>query len=69
MAWTRKQLEALERAIADGTQRVEYNDKVIVYKSLDEMMRIRDMMRRELGSVEKTTRLKSSFSKGLDTTE
>lgn len=66
-SWTIKDLEALESAIAQGILRVEYSDKKIQYRSLSEMMTIRDKMRRDLGLVDrKTVRLYSQHSKGID---
>lgn len=65
-SFTYKQLEALEKAIADGAKRVEYDGKIIVYQSLDDMLRARDIIRKELGLAGNTTRLKAKFSKGLE---
>ncbi|MTI13353.1 phage head-tail joining protein [Sansalvadorimonas verongulae] len=63
MAFTQQQLNALEDAIAMGTLEVEYGDKKVKYRSLGEMMRIRDMMRMD---IEKPQRARvAHFSKGL----
>lgn len=43
-------LDALEKAIKNGRIRVKYGDKEVTYRSLDEMMRIRDIMKGELSS-------------------
>jgi len=63
--FTLKQLQALEKAIADGALIVKYSDKMIEYRSLDEMIRTRDIMRRELGLIETTNRVYPTFSKGF----
>ena len=63
--FTLKQLEALEQSIAEGALRVEYNGKVIVYRSLSEMIAVRDLIRKELGLSAKSARLKAEFSKGI----
>jgi hypothetical protein len=65
MAFTQEQLDSLEQAIADGTLTVKYQDKLITYRSLEEMIRIRDLMRQSLGIASITVRVKASFSKGL----
>ncbi|MBI4208549.1 MAG: hypothetical protein HY538_02435 [Deltaproteobacteria bacterium] len=65
MAFTQDQLDSLEQAIADGTLAVKYQDKMITYRSFEEMIRIRDLMRQSLGVASKTVRVKASFSKGL----
>ena len=63
--FTQSDLDALESAIATGVKIVKYTDKVIEYRSLKEMLEIRDRMRQSLGLGSKTTRLKGRFSKGL----
>ncbi len=51
--YTPEMLAALELAIAQGARDVYYGDKRVSYRSLDEMLRIRDLMRRELGMTNK----------------
>lgn len=64
-SFTSAQLEALEKAIAEGAQRVKYQDKEVEYRSLEEMMAIRDAMRRDLGIVCNSRRTVGVFSSGL----
>lgn len=67
-------LEALEEAIAGGEKRVKYSDKEIEYRSLDEMLRLRDLMLKKLGLTSSCgdkglfggRRIKAVHSKGLD---
>lgn len=54
MAWTQEELDALDRAIAQGLTRVRYQDPAgglheKQYSSLDDMLRVRGMIRAELG--------------------
>jgi len=50
MAWTPDDLTALDAAIATGALRVGYADgKSVTYRSLDEMIALRGLIRRELG--------------------
>jgi hypothetical protein len=49
MAWTETQLSALESAIASGTTRVTHDGKTVEYRSIAEMIQIRNMMRADLG--------------------
>lgn len=67
MAYTVDQLTALDSAIAQGTRSVKYGDKWVEYRSLDEMLRIRDAMREELGlnANKRSNRKFASFNKGL----
>lgn len=73
-AFTMARLEALEAAIAEGVFRVKYSDKEVQYRSLAEMMQIRDIMRRQLGLKKKCgspglfggSRIKAIHDKGVD---
>jgi hypothetical protein len=65
MAYTQQQLAALEAAIAEGALSVKYADKAVTYRSLDEMQRIRDSMRDDLGMTPTAGMVYPSFSKGL----
>src|SRR3954462_8842872 len=49
MAFTLTQLDAIETAIASGTTRVSYDGKSVEYRTLDEMIRVRGIIRRALG--------------------
>ena len=49
MAYSLTQLETLEKAISSGATRVSYDGKSVEYRSLSEMILLRDTMRRELG--------------------
>ncbi len=67
-------LTALEKAIAEGVRRVKYSDKEIEYRSLDEMMKARSLMRESLGVKKRCgrkglfggTRIVGQHSKGLN---
>jgi hypothetical protein len=65
-SFTIEQLQALESAIAQGTLRVKYGDKEVEYRSLSDMLRLLDLMRRELGLVPKGSgKVFASFNKGI----
>jgi hypothetical protein len=57
MAYTLSQLATIEEAIASGTLRVEIDNRVMVYQSLDALIALRDRMIAEIG-VETPTTLK-----------
>lgn len=64
--FTSDQLAALEAAIAQGALVVEYADKRVEYRSLNEMLKIRDLMRESLcPDTGKGNRRFAVFSKGL----
>lgn len=68
MAWTQNDLIVLEKAIASGATRVKYSDKEVEYRSLSEMMTIRDNIRTELGlngTNKNPGRHFASFDKGI----
>jgi hypothetical protein len=68
MAYTQQQLDTLEAAIAEGALVVKYGDKQTEYRSLSEMIQIRNMMREGLGLTANGDGgvLYPSFSKGLE---
>lgn len=68
MAFTLDQLATLEAAIASGTKKVKYADKEVEYNSIQDMLTLRDLIRKELGLIGKTKRFYANFAKGTDTT-
>ena len=52
--FTIEQYHVLNKSIAQGTLTVTYGDKTVTYRSLDEMLRIRNLMGAELGIIKKT---------------
>lgn len=71
MAFSQAQLDAIEEGIASGSTSVSYEGKSVTYRSLDDMMRIRAMIRSALGlSVQPATVLvQHSRGYGADTGE
>lgn len=64
MAYTQKQLDDLEASIAEGALTVKYEDRLVTYRSLDEMISIRAVIRNALGLTgTKSRRILSSPSK------
>ena len=47
--FTEAQYQTLVQAIADGALTVKYQDKLVTYRSLDEMLKIKKMMEDDLG--------------------
>lgn len=50
MAWSQTHLDKLEKAIASGAREVRFQGHTTVFHSLDEMLRLRDIMKREVNS-------------------
>lgn len=71
MAFTLAQVQALEKAIAEGVQRVKYGEKEVYYQTRKEMIDTLNLMKNELGlnSEAKSSitgvRVKPYFDKGL----
>ena len=66
MAWTESDLTAIESSIKAGVLRVQFGDRMTQYRSLDEMLKIRDLIRKDLGLAAGTRRRKYFVtSKGL----
>lgn len=64
-SWTQPQLDALESAIARGVTSVTYDGKKVEYRSLAEMLSIRDRMREALGLTAVSSTRYASFRRGL----
>jgi hypothetical protein len=69
--FTQEALKRLESAIAQGTLKVSYGDKFVVYRSLDEMLEIRNFMKRRLAQTLPATagivmKFNKGFNKGFD---
>ena len=50
-SWTPAHLVAIETAIASGARSISYEGKTISYGSLDEMLRIRNILQVALGLI------------------
>jgi hypothetical protein len=62
MAFTQSQLDTLEAAIASGTLEVRTGDKSVRYHSLDEMIKLRDVIRNQLNADAQTPTSRASFA-------
>lgn len=49
MTFTQTQLDALNSAIAEGVLEVEYDGKKVRYRSVSEMLQVRNLIRQSLG--------------------
>ena len=60
-------LKAIENALAKGVKTVKYVDKEITYRSVDDMLKIRNLMRQCLGigNNSRGTRRVAQFNKAL----
>ena len=57
-SWTAQDLEILEKSIALGATKVKYsNDKEIEYRSLEEMLKVRDLIFKALNTTAKNNRV------------
>jgi hypothetical protein len=64
--FTDDQLKKLEAAISTGALTVRYADKTVQYRSLNEMLQVREIMRKALGYVTgQSGRIKLEHDKGL----
>jgi hypothetical protein len=66
MAWSQSDLDAIEVAIKSGTTMVKYDTKTVTYRSLDELIRIRELIKKELGQTTgASARVYMETSKGI----
>lgn len=64
MAFSQAQLDAIEEGIAAGTTSVSYEGKSVSYRSLDEMLRIRGIIRAALGLTSLPVTVLAEHSRG-----
>lgn len=50
MAWTQTQLEAIEAAIASGELTVHFGDRTVTYRSMDDLLKARAVIKDALAS-------------------
>jgi hypothetical protein len=55
MAYTQDQINTLKTAIANGQLRVRHGDTEVLYRSLDEMMRLLSLMQSDVTTRTRTT--------------
>ena len=61
MAWTQDQLDAIEAAIASGELTVRFGDRMVTYRSMDELLRARDVIRDGLAQQSGSAKERYSF--------
>lgn len=54
MAWTQTDLDAIEEAIASGERTVAFTDKTVTYRSIQELLRARDLIKSEIDAATAT---------------
>jgi hypothetical protein len=64
MSFSADDLEKLEKAIKSGVRRVKFADREVEYHSLADMIKARDLLRRELGKTGGRTFELAVFDKG-----
>lgn len=65
MAWTQADLDAIETAIAQGVEMVRYRDRVVNYRSLDEMLRTKQEIEQSLATTPMIRQFRVNSSKGF----
>lgn len=65
MAWTQTDLDKLEAAIGRGAKTVSYQGETVTYNSLADMLRVRDLMRKQLGLAGSSQRRYARVLRGL----
>jgi len=63
--FTNADLTTIEAAIASGALRVEYNDRTVVYRSISELLKARELIRRCLGETKRGSRVLCDSDKGI----
>jgi hypothetical protein len=63
MAWTQAQLDAIEAAIAGGELTVHFGDRSVTYRSMDDLLKARAVIKDALASQSGTAPDRSSLVK------
>lgn len=66
MAFTSDDLVAIEKALKSGTKKVKYADKEVEYQSIDDLLKVRDLIRLELGQTSRLSVVYPILNKGLE---
>jgi hypothetical protein len=62
MAWTQQQLDAIETAIASGELTVRFGDRTVTYRSMDELLQARAVIKNALDAEAGTITDRFSFA-------
>lgn len=62
MAWTQAQLEAIEAAIASGELTVRFGDRTVTYRSMEELLQARAVIKEALAAESGSTTDRFSFA-------
>jgi hypothetical protein len=62
MPWTQQQLEAIEVAIASGELTVRFGDRTVTYRSMDELLQARAVIKESLAAEAGTATDRFSFA-------
>jgi len=63
MSFTQQDLEAIKRAIASGELVVQFSDRRVQYRSMDELLKARGVIEAELSVLENAGRQRSRVSR------
>lgn len=62
MAWTQLQLDAIEAAIASGELTVRFGDRTVTYRSMEELLQARAVIKEALATDAGTATDRFSFA-------
>jgi len=62
MAWSQQQLDAIEAAIASGELTVHFGDRTVTYRSMDDLLKARAVIKDTLESEAGTAPDRFSFA-------
>lgn len=61
MSWTQTQIDAIEAAIASGELTVRFGDRAVTYRSMEELLQARAVIRESLAAEAGTATDRFSF--------
>ncbi len=63
MAWTQTDLDTLEASMKAGANKVKFGDREVEFATIDEMLKLRAVMKNEVEQANDTTPTRVSYSK------
>ncbi len=62
MAWSQAQIDAIEAAIASGELTVRFGDRTVTYRSMEELLQARSLIKEALAAESGTATDRFSFA-------
>lgn len=65
MAWTQSDLDKIDKAIASGNRRIQFGDRMREFRSQDELLQLRRLVKREVSGATRVSRSSPVYDKDV----